>query len=335
MNEKYVLCFKGKDKDGRIQIYPIYKASLKMIDMYTCYKLCYSASDLLKCFPDYVSGFIKGKLSNEIDSSDLNKYFFIRKDCKDIRKGRTDLNILYRSDADIVYAKQEDIYSALYSLKLSIDNYKEDDFEIKLRKTFFSELCNILFEKETELANKIDKNNEKNFNLCEIRRFEGVAILPSNLKEISNFVSKDYILQRKVLIILKKYKKTLDDYKHVHTRLVSSENLKQRIDNRYFSVKIANENIRKCYEEELEFYYKKYPEEIPKEEQKDGNINKEAKEKNQKRKKTLEDNPDYIKYLRRIEDDEEEKENIEFVDEEEYDDFLGPKEPNDPRYWSI
>lgn len=335
MNEKYVLCFKGKDKDGKIQIYPIYKASLKMIDMYTCYKLCYNASDLIRCFPDYVSGFIKGKLSNEIDISDLNKYFFIRKDCKDIRKGRTDLNILYRSDADIVYAKQEDIYSALYSLKLSIDDYKKDDFEIKLKRTFFSELCETLFEKETELANKIDKNNEKNFNLCEIKRFEGVAILPSNLKEISSFVSKDYILQRKVLIILKKYKKILDDYKHVHTRLVSSENLKQRIDNRYFSINIANEIIKKCYEEELEFYYEKHTEEIPKKTKNEEICSKKEKVEKQQRKNRLEDNPDYIKYLKSIEEDDEEKENFEFVDDEEYDDFLGPKEPNDPRYWSI
>ena len=335
MNEKYVLCFKGKDKDGKIQIYPIYKASLKMIDMYTCYKLCYDAGSLMKCFPIYVSGFINSRLSYEIDSSNLNKCFFIRKECKDIRKGRTDLDILYRSDADIVYAKKEDIYNALYSLKLSIDDYRNDDYKVKIKRKFYSELCEILFEKESYIIDKIDRNNEKSFNLGNVKRFEGLAILPRNLEVISEFISKDYFLQRKVLILLKKYRKILDDLNNAHTRLVSSEILKQRIDNRYFSINIANENIRKCYEEELEFYYQKHPEEIPKEEQKDENINKAAQEKNQKRKKTIEDNPDFIKYIRRIEDDEEEKENIEFVDEEEYDDFLGPKEPNDPRYWSI
>ena len=92
MTSKYVLCFKGKTPDGKEEIYPIYESSLRDIDMYTSYKICFSYNDLYRFLPDEVKNFIK---ENLCDGTNIEDNFFIRKKCKDIRRGRTDLSILY------------------------------------------------------------------------------------------------------------------------------------------------------------------------------------------------------------------------------------------------
>ena len=51
MNDKYVLCFRGENKEGKEEILKIYEASLSNIDKYTCYKGCYSSNDLYRLLP--------------------------------------------------------------------------------------------------------------------------------------------------------------------------------------------------------------------------------------------------------------------------------------------
>ena len=191
--ERYVLCLREKNKEGKEEIYPIYEDTLKNIDMYTTYKLCFNSKGLFNCFPDKVKYFINNHLikGNVFDK----KYeFFIRKKCKDIRRGRTDLEVLYFSDSDIVYANEKDIYSALCEMKVNDKDYNNDDPITVLKKDFFSNIYKILFSKESKLSDRIDKNNENNFN--NHSRIRSVATNPSNLKIIAEYVCYDYELKR-------------------------------------------------------------------------------------------------------------------------------------------
>mgnify|MGYP006886410292 CR=1 FL=1 len=51
-------------------------------------------------------------------------------------------------------------------------------------------------------------------------------------------------------------------------------------------------------------------------------------------KERLDDNPDYISYITFLEEKNKKVADDDYSDEE-YDDFLGPRKPNDHRYWSI
>lgn len=311
MTSKYVLCFKGKTPDGKEEIYPIYESSLRDIDMYTSYKICFSYNDLYRFLPDEVKNFIK---ENLCDGTNIEDNFFIRKKCKDIRRGRTDLSILYNKDADIVYAKDVDIYSALYEMKLDKDSYYKNDIETKIKRDFFKEVCRILFEKESELSYEIDNNNEKL--LTGYSRLESISILPSNFKIIASHVYKNYELKRKFLILLKEYKKNLDDLQNIKTRLVNKLTVENRMKNRKFSIYSVNENMENLLQDEKNYFYKKYP------------------------KKRLEDGSksERICSIGANEDDFIDNYNcdgcVTYLDSEP-DDFLGPIKANDPRYRNI
>ena len=58
MKDKYVLCFKGKNSSGKEEIYKIYESSLNNIDMYTCYKGCYSNRDLYNLLPSDIQKYL-------------------------------------------------------------------------------------------------------------------------------------------------------------------------------------------------------------------------------------------------------------------------------------
>lgn len=325
--ERYVLCLREKNKEGKEEIYPIYEDTLKNIDMYTTYKLCFNSKGLFNCFPDKVKCFINNHLikGNVFDK----KYeFFIRKKCKDIRRGRTDLEVLYFSDSDIVYANEKDIYSALCEMKVNDKDYNNDDPITVLKKDFFSNIYKILFSKESKLSDRIDKNNENNFN--NHSRIRSVATNPSNLKIIAEYVCYDYELKREFLILLKSYKKKMDDFFNKKTRLVNKDILEKRIGKRPFSIYNANEIINRMLNEEEEYYYSKYPDE-----HKIEVSNKLVKKENVKKKNPLEDNPDYLKYLAHLKEKENFEESSDTYEDDNYDDFLGPDKPNDPRYWSI
>ena len=132
MNDKYVLCFRGENKEGKEEILKIYEASLSNIDKYTCYKGCYSSNDLYRLLPPEIKNYILTFKHNY----DFEGNFFIRKSCKDISRGRTDLSILFKSDADVVYTKETDIYTSLLGMKKNND----DKEEIKtIKNNFFKE----------------------------------------------------------------------------------------------------------------------------------------------------------------------------------------------------
>ena len=121
MNDKYVLCFKGINSKGKEEIFKIFESSLNNIDMYTCYKSCCSSKNLYDLLPREIQDYIETFNHNY----DFEGNFFIRKSCKDINRGRTDLPILFKSDADIVYAKEDHVYEALLSMTSSEDDTEE------------------------------------------------------------------------------------------------------------------------------------------------------------------------------------------------------------------
>ncbi len=326
MKDRYVLCFKEKNYDGKEEIYPIYESTLKYIDMYTSYKHCYSGKDLYKLLPPFVLNFINANFDVKY-SSEYN--FFIRKSCNNIRKGRTDLPILYKQDADIVYANTEDIFNALNDMKIEENNYNSDDEITKIKKEFFNIIYDMLFDKESKMSYEIDKKVEK-YDLFSTR-FKSICTKSFNLELIAKYVSKDYLLKRKFLLLLKEYKKKIDDIKGVKTWLVEEKELDARQNNRVFYINSAISNMKKLLDTQREYYSKnnaiKNTEDI---------VTKEEKTKtNSNSKIGLENNPYYIEYMKRYVDDEGFSILDDYIEEDEEDDFLGPKKPNDPRYRGI
>ena len=326
MKDRYVLCFKGKNYDGKKEIYPIYESSLIYIDMYTSYKHCYSGKDLYKLLPPFVLNFINVNFDVKY-SSEYN--FFIRKSCNNIRKGRTDLPILYKQDADIVYANTDDIFNALNGMKIEEDNYNSDDEITKIKKEFFNIMYDMLFDKESKMSYEIDKKVEK-YDLFSTR-FKSICTKSFNLELIAKYVSKDYLLKRKFLLLLKEYKKKIDDIKGVKTWLVEEKELDARQNNRVFYINSAISNMKKLLDTQREYYSKNNPiknteDIVTKEEKTNTNTNSKI---------GLENNPDYIEYMRRYVDDEDFSILDDYIEEDEEDDFLGPKKPNDPRYRGI
>ena len=317
----YVLCFKAKTIDGKEDIYAIYESNLKNIDMYTSYKLCFSKNDLFKCFPNQVRNFINSNFQIKI-SNDINGEFFIRKKCKNIRKGRTDLEVLYKMDSDIVYAKESDVYYSLCEMKLSDE---DEDKIINIKKDFINEAYKMLFNKESELSYKVDSNiGEKGVTS---NRIDFAFSLTSNLIEISRYVCKDYKLKRSFLILLKSYKKKINDLKGIRkTTLVCEKDLNERIEKRSFSFTRAKENMISMLALENKYFSLKHP----KEKKDEINLIHAAEKKHPQN-----FNEDLANYLEKYSEDEENKDNFEQYEDEEYDDFLGPKGPNDSRYWSI
>ena len=187
MNDKYVLCFRGINSKGKEEILKIYEASLSNIDKYTCYKGCYSSNDLYRLLPPEIKNYILTFKHNY----DFEGNFFIRKSSKDISRGRTDLSILFKSDADIVYVKETDIYTSLLGMKKNND----DKEEIKtIKNKFFKELYEILLERESSLTEKIDakrKDNKYPFN-----QLAGVGVVFKLIQAIGikyNLEEKEYL----------------------------------------------------------------------------------------------------------------------------------------------
>lgn len=326
MKDRYVLCFKEKNNEGKEEVYPIYESSLIYIDMYTSYKHCLSGRDLYKLLPPFVLNFINANFNVKFN---LEDNFFIRKSCNNIKKVRTDLPILYKQDADIVYANTNDILNALNDMKIEEGNYSSNDEITKIKKEFFREMYDMLFDKESKMSYEIDKKVEK-YDLFSTR-FKSICTKSFNLKIIADYVSKDYELKRKFLLLLKEYKKKIDDIKGVKTWLVEEKELNARQNNRAFSINSAISNMKKLYDIEKEYYSKNYPVKNTEE-----NVTKIEKKTNTNSKLGLENNPDYIEYMRRyIDDDEDFRILDDFIEEDEEDDFLGPKKPNDPRYRGI
>lgn len=320
MNDKYVLCFRGENKEGKEEILKIYEASLSNIDKYTCYKGCYSSNDLYRLLPPEIKNYILTFKHNY----DFEGNFFIRKACKDISRGRTDLSILFKSDADVVYTKETDIYTSLLGMKKNND----DKEEIKtIKNNFFKELYEILLERESSLTEKIDAKIEASGTTES--RINAVSKMPSCLKEISKYVTNKYELKRRFAILLKFYKKQVDDIYGVKTRIVNEKVLDERAKERNFSYAKAEANMLKNLNDKL-FKIK----EENKAEEKSETKTQYAKYQTKKSKNKLEDNPDYINYMTFIEERNKKDVQDDFEDDE-LDDFLGPVKPNDPRYWSI
>ena len=160
-------------------------------------------------------------------------------------------------------------------------------------------------------------------------RIDAVSKMPYCLKEISKYVTNKYELKRRFAILLKFYKKQIDDIYGVKTRIVNEKVLDERLKERNFSYAKAEANMLKNLNDKL-FKIK----EENKAEEKGKMKTQYARYQTKKSKNKLEDNPDYINYMALIEEENKKDVQDDFEDDE-LDDFLGPVKPNDPRYWSI
>lgn len=300
----FTLCYRGKIDGDKEEIFPIYESSLKNIDMYTSYKRCASKTELFMLLPLDVKNFILAKF-DENGYIEIKGEFFVRKSCTDIRKGRTDLDVLYNYDSDIVYADERDVYLTLAKLSIT----KEDDIATAGIKTkFFNELYGTVIKKQQRLLGLIDENNEKNeFYERYKNRLESIASSKSNLKIIAEYISKNYELKRKTLLLVKEYKTYLYSINRKESSIINSDALDRRTENRSFSISSAFINMKKM----LSYEKKRL----------------EPKRCNEKEN----DNKVGVTH----EDDIERDYSYEDDKKEDFDDFLGPKRPNDKRYWSI
>lgn len=288
----FILCYRGKTASGKEEIYPIYESSLKNIDMYTSYKKCTAKTELFRLLPSDVKNFILSKF-NENNYNEIKGDFFIRKSCYDIRKGRTDLDVLYNFNSDVIYADNNDIYFSFCNL----NKYNND-----IKKMFFKELYNTILLKESKLLSMIDENNEQNDSFERYtNRLESIIKSQSNLKVISDYIYKNYELKRKALTLLKKYTCSNE------LSLIDSALLENRIKNRGFSITYALINMKKM----LSIENKRLA----------SRTNRVALDAEKKAVMHEDD----IEHVHSYEDDSK----------EDFDDFLGPKEANDKRYWGI
>ena len=327
MNDKYVLCFRGINSKGKEDILKIFESSLNNIDMYTCYKSCCSSKDLYNLLPREIHDYIEKFHHNY----DFEGNFFIRKSCKDISRGRTDLPILFKSDADIVYATEKHVCDAL----LSMTNNEDDTEEIsKIKKDFFSKLCDI-FEKEKaeDIFSKLDNKIELMGAFYKTRA-DAMFRMPSFQSEIKKYVSEDYVLKRKVLTLLKTNKKKIDDINNEKTRLVNELDLRKLEKNRpgFSFLNNMRENLNQKRESENK---KEDDASLEKKAKAEASANEiSTQTKTSKNKDKLNGNSDYINYIVLMEEENKKDVQDDFEDDE-LDDFLGPVKPNDSRYWGI
>ena len=113
-------------------------------------------------------------------------------------------------------------------------------------------------------------------------------------------------------------KKKIDDLNGVKTRLVNEKALDERTKKRRFSYFKADANMLKNLRDQII----------------DTNDSSKREKELKKVKERLDDNPDYISYITFLEEKNKKVADDDYSDEE-YDDFLGPRKPNDHRYWSI
>ena len=262
---------------------------------------------------------------------DFEGNFFIRKSCKDISRGRTDLPILFKSDADVVYATEKHVCDAL----LSMTNNKDDTEEIsKIKKDFFSKLCDI-FEKEKakDIFSELDDEIELRGAFYKTRA-DAMFRMPSFQSEIKKYVSEDYVLKRKVLTLLKTNKKKIDDINNEKTRLVNEPDLRELEKNRPGFSFLNNmiKNLNKKRESENKKEDDASSEKKAKAEASANEISTQTK--TSKNKDKLNGNSDYINYIVLMEEENKKDVQDDFEDDE-LDDFLGPVKPNDSRYWGI
>jgi len=240
-DSSYVLCFRGITKKGKEEICPLYKGNLKSIDEFTTYGYrkykCLDENKLFQALPNDVKKFIEDYFY--IDEMNFKDCFFIRKDVKNIRRGRTDLSVLFYNDADIVYAKRNDVLKSLLFFNMTSDEYNKTDDLIKIKRAFFSELYNLLsLNVDSNLTDEIDNviRGENDFTSS---RLKGIMCIPETLGKIVNYVCANYLLKRKVLLLIKKYKKEARSITSCNIELLNNLEINSGIQNRKFNYDFA------------------------------------------------------------------------------------------------
>lgn len=237
----YVLCFKGKLKNGKEEICPIYKDKLRLIDQFTAYGYgiykCLDEERLFEKLPNDLKLFLEKCFI--IDKNNLKDSFFVRKDVKNIRMGRTDFPVLFYDDADVVYAKENEILKGILFFNIPLEDFKNKDEIIEIKKSFFKDLYNLLsLNVDSDLTDVID-NIIRIENDFSINRIKGITCIREISRNIANYVCKDYLLKRKVSLLIKEYKKEIRKITSCDIDFFNSLDLYSKIQNRDFNYKYA------------------------------------------------------------------------------------------------
>ena len=232
----YVLCFKGKLKNNKEEICPLYEGDLKFIDKFTTYGCdnysCINKEYLFKALPKNVRAFIKTCFV--IDEKNIKGCFFIRKSTKNIRMGKSDLPVLFYNDADVVYANESESLKSLLSLRIPLEEYDKKDDVTNLKKQFFKELFNLLsLDENNKLARYLDDVLEKKDYLF-LSREKGLRVLPEVSEKLIEYVFENYLLRRNTLALIKKYKIKINEITGCEIKFLKDKELKKRISSKKY-----------------------------------------------------------------------------------------------------
>lgn len=278
---KYYLCFECENEYGKKEVYPLLRASLDIIDMYTCY--CKDKKDLFDKLPDgkvvvdtpmqklSLPG-VKGFINEHFDLNKNEYSFYIREDNgSNVRKGKKKIPILYSDNRDVVYinkgTEKDELLDILLKLKMSVSECNNANIR-SLDKVDFEE-NKIKLDFFWELIKKIEKRNrtligmfEKNCGDYMPNRAYLLATSTSNLYVLSKEAKKNVMLRRELALDIKEVLKKLDDLKSVKTRLISKEESNERQKRKEeitkFSIRLIMENLSELLNEEKKYYNEKY-----------------------------------------------------------------------------
>ena len=280
--KKYYLCFKGTNKKGKEEVYPILKADINTIDMYTCF--CSDKKDLIQKMPcgnkkRVFGGVIETPMVRPFieDTFDLEKeydFYIVEDNGKNPRNTRIKEPVMYSDNRDVVYINKDkdkrELLDILIGLKMSIEecNYAQlksfDDNKYKharIKYNFFREIIEELGKRNAKILDMFDENA----NEFTSTRVMALATSLSNLIILEKEANRDPILKRNLCLKIKDVIKEIDDLNEVKTRLISKEESLERQKNREklnsnFSIGKIMQNESNLLYEEKKYINKKYGE---------------------------------------------------------------------------
>lgn len=223
MNNKYTLCFVGKNKFGHVHEIKLMTENLKNIDLYTCNFINYV--DLFNNLPISVKEFIEEELSDELNSCDnniLSKVFYIKNE-------NEKLDLLFNDDLDVVYISPLEVANLICNEKMSYKSFGRVILNMsatdKDKKTY--DFFKYLYEnyvKNKEIMKMIDTYDvEKNLSNLEFdeKLIASIATDKNNILVLCKKISQTDEARRILAIMYKKvfyFNKTLIEHVEIEKR---------------------------------------------------------------------------------------------------------------------
>ncbi len=342
-NDEYILCV-DLDLEEGIKTYPLVTLDLKSLQLYTSY--CNDCNHLINSVAKLnknnekiqrICAFIKRNMTSNCLS------------IRTINNRKTNIKVLLKDDEDVVLAKEKDLKTILYNYMITIDDIIKNNIpEEKMKvikyisenfKSFFPTDSYMIENRRKERLNEYyyDKDYEK-----VSYPWQDLFLFKKNIDIFVNNIYKNYRKFQELGLYLKDvtknklfktdYKVMLNQDKYGKNQFISLADLRRKELN--FS--LYSKHKKKYDESNILFIVSSqilnnfsFLDDKEKQE-----VKKVADEENKK--PSLYDNPDFIKYLNdKVNEDKVLPSDDFLYADEEYDDFLGPRRPNDPRYWSI